>query len=181
MVVQVSRTTFGMAVCAALAAAPLGAQQYSRRAENVDVPKSAYPPAGLCRVWLNGVAASQQPAATDCTSAIRNQPANSKMLFGDMPGIPVSPSKGAPVNSFDGSRNAWSETRRQGGGRTRLAPPAMVGSTAPAPATVTAPPSAPPSAVTATPASARTVTTTVVPVTSPQPAKPAVKPESPQY
>jgi len=30
-----------------------------------------------------GVAFAQQPAPTDCTSAVRNRPANGKVLFGD--------------------------------------------------------------------------------------------------
>ncbi|MBI3569303.1 MAG: hypothetical protein HY084_13980 [Gemmatimonadetes bacterium] len=169
MVVQVMRSTVGMAFFAALASAPVGAQQYSRRAENGDIPQSAYPPAGLCRVWLKDVAASQQPAATDCNSAIRNHPANAKVLFGDMPGIPAATRNAPPASAFDARRNSWSEVRRQGGARVRMAAPAAAG------APGTAAPSA--ATVTTTPASARVITTTVVPVTPPQPAKPAAKPE----
>lgn len=39
-------------------------------------------PAGLCRVWIEGVPASQQPAPTDCASAIRNRPSNAAVIFG---------------------------------------------------------------------------------------------------
>ena len=49
------------------------------------VPPSFYPPAGMCRIWVNGVPAAQQPAPTDCASAVRNRPANGKVLFGDDP------------------------------------------------------------------------------------------------
>jgi hypothetical protein len=49
------------------------------------VPGSFTPPAGLCRVWLNGVPASQQPAPTDCASAIKNRPSNAAVLFGPNP------------------------------------------------------------------------------------------------
>ena len=49
------------------------------------VPGSFTPPAGLCRVWLNGVPATQQPAPTDCASAIRNRPSNAAVLFGPNP------------------------------------------------------------------------------------------------
>ena len=49
------------------------------------VPPGFYPPAGMCRVWINGVPAGQQPAPTDCASAVRNRPANGKVLFGDDP------------------------------------------------------------------------------------------------
>jgi len=37
----------------------------------------------MCRIWLNDVPAGQQPAPTDCASAVRNRPANAKVLFGD--------------------------------------------------------------------------------------------------
>jgi hypothetical protein len=49
------------------------------------VPPGFFPPAGMCRIWVNGVPAAQQPAPTDCASAVRNRPANGKVLFGDDP------------------------------------------------------------------------------------------------
>jgi len=49
------------------------------------VPSAFYPPAGMCRIWINEVPAGQQPAPTDCASAVRNRPANGKVLFGDDP------------------------------------------------------------------------------------------------
>jgi hypothetical protein len=58
-------------------------QQASPRREIV--PPGFYPPAGMCRIWINGVPAAQQPAPTDCASAVRNRPANGKVLFGDDP------------------------------------------------------------------------------------------------
>jgi hypothetical protein len=58
-------------------------QQQSSR-EQV-VPRAFYPPAGMCRIWINQVPAAQQPAPTDCASAVRNRPANGKVLFGDQP------------------------------------------------------------------------------------------------
>jgi hypothetical protein len=39
----------------------------------------------MCRIWINQVPAAQQPAPTDCASAVRNRPANGKVLFGDQP------------------------------------------------------------------------------------------------
>ena len=48
-----------------------------------DVPKSSRPPAGMCRIWLDKVPARQQPAPTDCPTAVKNKPANAKVLFGD--------------------------------------------------------------------------------------------------
>jgi hypothetical protein len=49
------------------------------------VPRAFLPPAGMCRIWINQVPAAQQPAPTDCASAVRNRPANGKVLFGDQP------------------------------------------------------------------------------------------------
>lgn len=59
-------------------------QQQSPRREQI-VPPGFYPPAGMCRIWINDVPAGQQPAPTDCASAVRNRPANGKVLFGDEP------------------------------------------------------------------------------------------------
>lgn len=49
------------------------------------VPKGYQPPAGMCRIWIKGVPPGQQPAPTDCPSAVRNRPANGRVLFGDEP------------------------------------------------------------------------------------------------
>jgi hypothetical protein len=49
------------------------------------VPPGFFPPTGMCRIWINGVPAGQQPAPTDCASAVRNRPANGRVLFGDDP------------------------------------------------------------------------------------------------
>jgi hypothetical protein len=54
-----------------------------QRPAEADVPPAHRPPPGMCRVWLNGVPAAQQPAATDCATAIRNRPENGRVLFGD--------------------------------------------------------------------------------------------------
>lgn len=37
----------------------------------------------MCRVWVDGVPAGQQPAPTDCRTAIRNRPPNGRVIFGD--------------------------------------------------------------------------------------------------
>lgn len=57
-------------------------QSQSQRREQI-VPPGFYPPAGMCRIWVNDVPAAQQPAPTDCASAVRNRPSNGKVLFGD--------------------------------------------------------------------------------------------------
>ena len=38
------------------------------REKKQEIPASSRPPAGMCRIWLEGVPAAQQPAPTDCTS-----------------------------------------------------------------------------------------------------------------
>ncbi|MDE3129226.1 MAG: hypothetical protein KGL38_14545 [Gemmatimonadota bacterium] len=47
------------------------------------VPPNLRPPAGMCRVWVNGVPPERQPAPTDCASALRNRPSNGRVIFGD--------------------------------------------------------------------------------------------------
>lgn len=53
------------------------------REKGGDIPPSSRPPASMCRIWLDGVPAAQQPAPTDCTSAVRNRPAKGRVIFGD--------------------------------------------------------------------------------------------------
>ena len=56
--------------------------QQTQRRDQI-IPPGFLPPTGMCRIWLNDVPASQQPAPTDCASAVRNRPANARVLFGD--------------------------------------------------------------------------------------------------
>src|SRR6476659_6824809 len=56
------------ATCGVIIAGPLGAQGVSTDS----VPRGQRPPEGMCRVWVRGVPANQQPAPTDCANAVRN-------------------------------------------------------------------------------------------------------------
>lgn len=47
------------------------------------IPAESRPPRGMCRIWIDDVPAAQQPAATDCATAIKNRPANARVIFGD--------------------------------------------------------------------------------------------------
>jgi len=47
------------------------------------VPPAYRPPQGMCRIWIEGVPPDQQPAPTDCVSAVRNRPANGYVIFGN--------------------------------------------------------------------------------------------------
>lgn len=53
------------------------------RGRNVDgVPPGMRPPAGMCRVWINGVPPGQQSGVTDCASAQAQVRANSRVIYG---------------------------------------------------------------------------------------------------
>lgn len=85
---------FALATLAVLAAVPAQAEAQGRSASKalapsraaadsvVDIPKNLMPPAGKCRIWMRGVPAAQQPAPTDCTTALRQAPANGVLVFG---------------------------------------------------------------------------------------------------
>ena len=69
------------ATVAALVATPAAAQ--GKKFTNDKVPAGHRPPPGMCRIWLEGVPPGQQPAPTDCATAVRNRPANGRVIFGD--------------------------------------------------------------------------------------------------
>lgn len=76
----------GLTISAGVAEAqrPVPAKPQTQQSPRREVvPPGFYPPAGMCRIWINGVPAAQQPAPTDCGSAVKNRPANGKVLFGD--------------------------------------------------------------------------------------------------
>jgi hypothetical protein len=62
---------------------------YSANAQGRDtrnapkIPAESRPPAGMCRIWLDDVPAGQQPAPTDCATAVKNKPQNGRVIFGD--------------------------------------------------------------------------------------------------
>ena len=64
----------------------LGAQARPQPQEpKPQVPRTHLPPPGLCRIWLDNVPTSQQPAPTDCASAVRNLPRNGRVVFSEEP------------------------------------------------------------------------------------------------
>jgi hypothetical protein len=73
--------SFGLiAVCAAPAVAQ---QPQQSKDSSKSIPASARPPRGMCRIWIDGVPPAQQPASTDCPTAIKNKPSNGRVIFGD--------------------------------------------------------------------------------------------------
>ncbi|MFL5561994.1 MAG: hypothetical protein ACJ79K_11010 [Gemmatimonadaceae bacterium] len=85
---------------AAAAAAPLSAQGKGQKAN--DIPPGMRPPAGMCRIWLDGVPPGQQPAPTDCATAVRNRPSNGRVIFGD----DYADGKGRKLNGRDKRQTA---------------------------------------------------------------------------
>lgn len=64
------------------AASPLAAQEKQGRGQD-PIPAAYKPPAGMCRIWVDGVPPSQQPAPTDCPTAVKNRPDNGRVIFGE--------------------------------------------------------------------------------------------------
>lgn len=105
----VAPAVFGVVVSANLSEAqrpvPVNSRQNTTQQQSSReqiVPPAFYPPAGMCRIWINQVPAAQQPAPTDCASAVRNRPANGKVLFGDQP-------KGKKTKTEKGKSNPTDE------------------------------------------------------------------------
>lgn len=109
-------------------ASRLGAQEKGAQETKAasSVPQADQPPAGLCRVWLENVPAGQQPAPTDCATAIKNRPKNARIVFGagEVAGKPQlrSAPPASPLRA-----NSWSNRQNDGPGGVRT-----VNATAPA-------------------------------------------------
>jgi hypothetical protein len=65
------RTQWFLLAAVVVGCAPASAQGGSRDVGYGGVPPQAYPPRGMCRVWLDGLSPSQQPPVTDCATAER--------------------------------------------------------------------------------------------------------------
>jgi hypothetical protein len=59
-----------------------GAQKAQKQVRE-EIPAEQRPPKGMCRIWLKDVPAAQQPAPTDCAAAVKNNPPNGRVVFGD--------------------------------------------------------------------------------------------------
>jgi hypothetical protein len=89
-------------VCAAglnpvLTGASVGAQGSKARQDSI--PREFLPPAKMCRVWIDGVPAAQQPAPTDCPTAIQKKPANGRVIYGEEKGK-EKPQDKVPIKGF---------------------------------------------------------------------------------
>lgn len=70
----------------------------------VEIPRTLRPPPGMCRVWVENVPARQQPAPTDCPTAIRNRPPNGRVIFSDEKPPSVKAKGGAKADSAKGPK-----------------------------------------------------------------------------
>src|SRR5262245_29794858 len=84
-VMQLLRSVLTTAVIAATAAPVMAqrGQEQDSGSRRPAIPAEARPPKGMCRIWIDGVPAAQQPAATDCPTALKNRPLNGRVVFGD--------------------------------------------------------------------------------------------------
>lgn len=76
-------------------------QSTTARPTAVDsIPTEYRPSPGMCRVWLDGVPAAQQPAPTDCATANVRKPANGRVIFGEDPKAKTQTKANLPVKSL---------------------------------------------------------------------------------
>ncbi|MBX3132379.1 MAG: hypothetical protein KF689_03175 [Gemmatimonadaceae bacterium] len=87
-----------------------GAQSRTRPQEQPRLPAHLMPPAGKCRIWMDGVPAAQQPAPTDCQTALRQKPANGTVVFGPS-------TRDEPSNAFRPATPASRDTSGRGNAR----------------------------------------------------------------
>ena len=83
---EMKQLTIILAFLVAAALAPLHSASAQARGDNrkpAAIPAESRPPAGMCRIWLDDVPASQQPAPTDCATAVKHKPQNGRVIFGD--------------------------------------------------------------------------------------------------
>ena len=50
--------------------------------QRLDIPRSAYPAAGSCRIWIPGTPAAQQSAPGKCADLEKRVPSNGVLLHG---------------------------------------------------------------------------------------------------
>ena len=95
---------YAMATSAALfiASATAGAQLPGRTTLPRTTTSSTAVPAGMCRIWIDGVPANRQPAPTTCEVARARVPANGRIIYGSGTRAPV----------YDGSYDPRYDPRR---------------------------------------------------------------------
>src|ERR1051326_8848819 len=72
-----------LTVMAGSAAAQKDQKEIKTLGRRDSIPVEQRAPKGMCRIWLKDVPAAQQPAPTDCATAIKNCPPTGRVVFGD--------------------------------------------------------------------------------------------------
>ena len=88
------RSLIGILTVGTLVTARSAEAQRPKRGERPATQDAPSAPAGMCRIWLDGVRADSQPAPTDCANAMRNRPPNARVIFGkqgDQRSLPRNP------------------------------------------------------------------------------------------
>ena len=71
------------------------------RDQQSDIPREYMPPRGMCRIWIDSVPPKQQPAPTECATAVRNKPRNGRVIFGEDAGDDARKGKDKPRKPKD--------------------------------------------------------------------------------
>lgn len=74
--------TMAMTGMAALAIAAGSAEAQGKGKGPKKVPPGHLPPAGMCRIWYDGVPPGRQPAPMSCREAERRAPRNARVIYG---------------------------------------------------------------------------------------------------
>jgi hypothetical protein len=78
-----------------------------------DIPAEFRPPAGMCRIWIEGVPPGRQPAPTDCSTAIRRRPPNARVIFGDQTAVPSVRGYQPPTRGYNDEPKDTDRTPRR--------------------------------------------------------------------
>lgn len=91
---------FRSAIAAGAALFVVSAAGEAQLVQRTAIPRASatYPatsvPAGMCRIWIDGLPAARQPAPTDCNTARSRVPANGRIIYGRTAQGPVYGSNG---------------------------------------------------------------------------------------
>jgi hypothetical protein len=75
--------TLGLVGILTVGVAASAAAQQPTAGQSTEIPAEYMPPKGMCRIWLKDVPPKQQPAPTDCATAVKKSPPNGRVIFGD--------------------------------------------------------------------------------------------------
>ncbi|MBC7789913.1 MAG: hypothetical protein H7Z74_08195 [Anaerolineae bacterium] len=86
---------FAVIVSLAAAAAFANPAEAQRRDRGENIPAEYRPPAGQCRIWIDGIAPGLQPKPTSCEAAERAARENTHIIYGSQVQFPSSQTSGS--------------------------------------------------------------------------------------